>query len=257
MKITLAQRHLKVGDVEGNLRIMEKAISEAEGDLVVFGEMALTGYMCRDLFFLLAEDDNGPSIRAMADISSSTGKHILFGMPLKGDVPGIIYNSAVMVSPDGRVQVYDKAHPANFGPFEEGFYFAKGREPVMFECEGHLIGVIVCYDVFHPELVRAYALAGAEAVICISSSPATSRQMFEKVLPARAVEDTVYMLYCNQVGTQLNIPFFGGSQAYGPRGNQIAHAGYFRDGQVTVDIDALELELARRMRPTMRDCGCD
>jgi predicted amidohydrolase len=256
MKITLVQRHLKVGDKAYNIGVMEKAVREAEGDLVVFGEMALTGYMCRDLFFLMAEEENGPSVRALADIAASTGKHILFGMPLKGDVPGILYNSAVMVSPDGRAQVYDKAYPANFGPFEEGFYFTKGREPVMFECDGHLIGVIVCYDVFHPELVRAYALAGAEAVVCISSSPATSRTMFEMVLPARAVEDTVYVLYCNQVGTQLNMPFFGGSQAYSPRGNQIAHAGYFKEGQVTIEIDLLELDFARRMRPTVRDCGC-
>jgi predicted amidohydrolase len=162
-----------------------------------------------------------------------------------------------MVSPDGNVQRYDKMYPANFGPFEEGFYFAKGGQPTLFECDGHMIGIVVCYDLFHPEIARAYAQAGAEAMICISASPATSRPMFERILPARAVEDTLYALYVNQVGTQLNIPFFGGSQAYGPRGNALRHAGYFKEASITVDIEPLELELARRMRPTIRDCGCD
>ncbi len=257
MKVTLAQRRLKVGDKQHNLHVIEQAVQEAEGDLVVFCEMALTGYMCRDLFFQLAEDECGVAVREATRISAESGKHILFGMPLKGEVPGLIFNSAVMVSPEGRVQRYDKIYPANFGPFEEGFYFAKGGEPMLFECDGHLLGIVICYDLFHPELARAYARAGAEALICISASPATSRPMFERLLPARAIEDTIYTLYVNQTGTQLNIPFFGGAQAYGPRGNQLAHAGYYKDASITIDIEAQEIELARRMRPTVRDCGSD
>lgn len=254
MKVTLAQRRLQVGDRPHNLHVIEKAVQEAEGDLVVFCEMSLTGYMCRDLFYQLTEDEGGASIREVARISAQSGKHVLFGMPLQGEVPGLIFNSAVLVAPDGRVQRYDKMHPANFGPFEEGFYFAKGGEPTLFECDGHLLGVIICYDLFHPELARAYAQAGAEALICISASPATSRPMFERLLPARAIENTVYVLYVNQVGTQLNIPFFGGAQAYGPKGNQLAQAGYYKEAAITIEIEALELELARRMRPTLRDC---
>jgi predicted amidohydrolase len=123
----------------------------------------------------------------------------------------------------------------------------------MFELFGRKYGACVCYDLFFPELMKAYALAGADAVLCISASPSTSREQFERVLPSRAVENTMYALYTNQVGTQLNMVFFGGAQAYGPKGNLMSRAKYFEDDIVVLDLDEKELDAARRMRPTIKD----
>jgi predicted amidohydrolase len=257
MKITLAQRRLRAGDVAHNLCVIGTAVRNAEGELVVLGEMALTGYMCRDLFHILAEEEDGPSVRALAGVAAATGKHILLGMPLRGAVRGMMTNSAVLISPDGRTQRYDKNHLANFGPFEEGLYFTPGREGAMLECGGLMLGVVICYDIFHPGLARDYAAAGADAIVCLSSSPVTSRAAFERVLPARAVENATYTLFANQVGTQLNISFFGGSQAHGPRGDPLGRAAYLGEGDVDVVVDRAETELARRTRPTLRDSGLD
>ncbi len=101
-----------------------------EADLFVFCELYLTGYMVRDQVHRLAERLDGSSVSKISDLAEEHGCGILFGMAREDDeLPGVIKNSAVLVSEDG-VQSYDKVHPATFGPFEEGLYFAKGKRPV-------------------------------------------------------------------------------------------------------------------------------
>ncbi|MBM4237372.1 MAG: carbon-nitrogen hydrolase family protein [Euryarchaeota archaeon] len=254
MKVALVQVPCSLGDKEENIARMGEMMKRAEADLFVFAEMYLTGYMCRDLYFRLAERPDGESVRKIGKLAEEHGSTVLFGMPVLDDeVPGLIKNSAVAVSPDGLVQRYDKLYPANFGPFEEKLYFAPGRSPKMFDISGTKIGVIICFDIFFPELSKSYALNGAEAIVCIAASPPTSRPFFEKLIPARAIENTVYFVYVNQVGTQLNQVYFGGSEAVGPRGDTLVKGKYYEEDLNVIDIDPAQLGLARNMRPTLRD----
>ena len=251
------QSRCALGDKQGNIESMKKALAAVEADLFVFCELYLTGYMVRDQVHRLAERLDGRSVSKISELAEEHGRGILFGMAREDDeLPGVIKNSAVLVSEEG-VQSYDKVHPATFGPFEEGLYFAKGGAPSMMEFRGLDLGACICYDLFHSEMARAYALGGAELLVCLSASPYTSREAFERIVPARAVENTIYTIYVNQVGTQLNQVFFGGSQAYGPRGDQLERCRYFQDDIRTIDIDRNELGLARRMRPTVRDGSAD
>jgi predicted amidohydrolase len=162
-------------------------------------------------------------------------------------------NSAVMVTPDGHVQRYDKLHPANFGPFEEGLYFAPGQTPSMFHFRGRGVGVCICYDLFFPEICKAYAMQGADLLLCLAASPVTSRTPFERMIPARAVENTCPIAYVNNVGNQLNMVFFGGSQAYDARGRLLGRLPYLREAVEVVDVNMLLTDAARRARPTIRD----
>ncbi len=220
MRIALVQTPCSLGDKERNIASMERMLDKKEADLYVFSELFLTGYMVRDQMFRLAEDVHGDSVRHISKIAEQRSCHILFGMASKDEeAPGIIRNSAIGISPDGMIQKYDKNNLATFGPFEEGLYFGPGREQVMFDFDGTKVGVMICYDLFFPELSKAYALNGAEAIICLSASPVTSRDMFEKIIPARAVENTCYVFYINQVGCQLNEVFFGGAEAVDPEGS--------------------------------------
>lgn len=254
MKIALAQARCALADKEHNLAKMEEMVSNNEADLFVFSELYLTGYMVRDRVFQLAEPTNGESIERIERLATENGCGIMFGMARWDDeLPGVLRNSAVLVSPEEGVQIYDKLHPATFGPFEEGLYFGKGNEPNLFSLDGHKIGACICYDLFHPEIGRTYSLAGAEALICISASPYTSRESFERLMPARAIENTCYMVYVNQVGAQLNMVFFGGSEAYGPRGEKLCKCRYFEEDVQVIEMDRSMLELARRNRPTVRD----
>ena len=254
MRVALAQIPCVLGDKEANLGRMRRTMSRVEADLYVFPELFLTGYMVRDEIYRLAECMDGPSIAAVGAMAAETGAHVLFGMAVRDSmVPGVLRNSAVLISPLGRAQRYDKINLASFGPFEESLYFAPGSAPAMMDVNGTKIGAVICYDLFFPELIRQYALQGAQAIVCISASPVTSRDFFEKLIPVRAIENSTYCLYVNQVGTQLGQVFFGGAEAVGPTGERLAKASYFEEDIAVVEIDDKEVLTARRMRPTIRD----
>ena len=114
-------------------------------------------------------------------------------------------------------------------------------------------GLTICYDLFFPELYRIYALRGADAIINISASPSATQSFFEKLLVARAIENTTFIIYCNLVGTELNMVFWGGNQLIGPRGNIQTRGEDFKDCVVTGELDAKEIEVARTFRRTIRD----
>ncbi len=253
-KIALVQVPCSLGDKEENLNRMERSLAKVEADIYVFGELFLSGYMCRDLMPRVAEPLAGKSVARVQGMAEKNGCAIVFGMPrVSEDVPGLIHNSSVAVDAEGDVQWYDKINLANFGPFEERFYFAQGHRPVVFELEGLRLGACICYDLFFSELAKSYALKGVDGLLCISASPATSREQFERMFPARAAENTLYVLYTNQVGAQLNMVFFGGAQAYGPRGDLIGRAKYFEEDAFVAEVSHTEKNLARRLRPTLRD----
>ncbi len=254
MRLALSQIPCVLRSKEENMDRMEDVVANQDADLFIFSELFLTGYMIRDRMPQLAESIDGDSVRRVAAISEAHDSHILFGMATLDElVPGLIRNSAVLVSPSGRVQKYDKLNLANFGPFEEGLYFAKGDIPTLFEVDDWLLGPMICYDIFFPEIAKTYALNGADIGICIAGSPITSRDSFEVVIQARAIENAMFFAYVNQVGCQLNQVYFGGSELVDPRGRVLAKNKYFEEDVSIVEIDKRELELARRMRPTVRD----
>ena len=122
----------------------------------------------------------------------------------------------------------------------------------MFEKDGFTFGVMVCYDIFFPELTKMYAMNGADAVICISASPVTSKVPFERVIPARAVESTVYMLFVNNIGMRGKMEFFGKSRCLTPTGDIsviLDHDPAVR----TVELNKDEIQFARTQRPTLED----
>jgi predicted amidohydrolase len=254
LRIALAQVPCALGDKKKNVSRMSEVVRSGDADLYVFPELYLTGYMVRDDVFRLAEGTDGASVRAVERLCDEHGAHVLFGMPAWDEqVPGVLRNSAVLVSPDEVVQRYDKVNPASFGPFEESLYFGAGTTGALMDIEGRKVGAVICYDLFFPELSRSYALAGAEAIICISASPVTSREYFEKLIPARAIENTAYMVYVNQVGTQLNQVYFGGGEACGPLGGRLVKNKYFERDMGTFEMSVDEIRAARRGRPTLRD----
>jgi predicted amidohydrolase len=90
-------------------------------------------------------------------------------------------------------------------------------------------------------------------MICISATPSTNRKYFERLLPARAIENTAFMVYVNLVGTQDDLVFFGGSQIYDPLGSLLVRSPYFKENVTTCDIDLKQIKVARANRPVIRD----
>lgn len=254
MRIALAQVRSVPGNKEKNLNRMEEVIEDHEADLFAFPETFVTGYMVRDSFPELVEDVMGESVNAVKEMADEYGYEIVFGTALHHRaVPGLLTNSAIAVSPGGEVQRYDKMHLPNFGPFEEKLYFTKGDEPRLMELGGMKVGVVICYDLFFPEICKYYAMNGASAVLCLSAGPATSRTFFERLVSARAIENALYCVYINNVGSQLNQVFFGGSHAVAPRGETLAQCSAYEEEVKLVEIDRKQIEIARRFRPTISD----
>ena len=253
MKVALSQLDPAVGDKAKNLKKLEKAVAGTTADLHMAGELFLTGYMARDAFTQLAEPIEGPSVKTVQALAQEHGTHIVFGMPEREEDTKRLYNTSILVAPNGKVASYRKVYPANFGPFEEGLYFGRGDGLTLAETRLGRIGLMICYDTFFPELAKAYTLQGADLLAIISASPATSKPFFDRLLPARAIENAIPVLYANLVGTELNIVFQGGTQAIGPRGENLGKAEDFVESTITADVDLRDLRTARTFRPTLRD----
>ena len=248
----------KIADKKSNLQKMKNYIDKTKADFYVFGETTLTGYPLKDEIRDQAEKIDGPSIKFMKKIATEKKCYIVFGLPLKNEnVEELIHNAAVLIHPDGKVDHYCKWFLTTFGPFEEKIFYDEGESLNIINTKFGKIGLIICYDLFFPELCKAYALQGADLIICISASPSVTRKYFEKLLPARALENTVFMVYVNIVGTQEELIFWGGSQVYDPLGNLIVKSPYFKESITVCDIDFKKIKFVRPNRPVLRDIRPD
>ncbi len=246
MKVLLAQLFPQF-DVENNAERLIKIVKNNNADIYVFPELYLTGYLIRDEVMrkAISRDD-----RIIKRIVENVGdKFVIFGFP---EMEDFLYNSAAIIV-NGDLKIARKLHLPNFGPFEERLYFREGDEPIIVESKWGKIGVQICYDIFFPEIAKSQATDGADIIVNISASPITSRHLFEKLIPARAIENTVFFIYVNWAGTMRTLVFWGGSQIYSPTGRLIHRSPYFEESVDIVDIDMNEISVAQRFRPTLRD----
>lgn len=254
MKIMLAQCAAVVGDPGKNLQKLEAVFSKADAEIVIFPELFVSGYIPRDNLPALAEPVDGPIVSRLSAMCRNSGRSLITGIPLKHpSVKGQITNSVVTIDGAGDVGRYDKSYLPTFGPFEENLYFSPGSTSVVKELSGLRVGVVICYDLFFPELSKLLALQGADLIVCTSASPTATVVNFKRMLPARALENTTYMAYVNLVGTHLDLVFGGESRLVDPRGEIVVEANPLAEDIVTGEIDIAKLEFARRMRPTLRD----
>jgi len=260
-KLALAQIKSVPGSKRENMKKVEKAVLDAtrrECDLVIFPELSLTGYVLKDLVYILAEEIPGTSTSKLEELAKTYGIYIIAGMPERDKDTKMIYNSAVLVGPEGLVGVYRKKHLPTYGLLEEGRYFKPWRGDVeVFETSIGKIGMLICFDVFFPELPRILALKGAQMLAVISAAPDVSRQFFQTFIHARALENTIFVAYVNTVGFCDGIGFFGGSHVRAPLGQLIASAKLYEEDLVVVDVDYEEITRARSIRPILKDLRFD
>ncbi len=257
INVALAQISCKVGDKKYNIALMKKNVEQARekgADLVIFPELSLTGYLTRDLTYDLAETIPGPSVNSLEHVARRKKLHIVFGMLEHSEkARGVIYNTAVLLSPKGFVGKYRKMQLPTHSVFEEKRYFRPGYRLPVFETDIGRLGLIICYDIFFPEISRLLRLKGAQFIICISASPAVRRKFFEVFTAARAIENTVFLAYTNLVGMEDGLQFWGGSRIIAPSGHIITQAKYDEEDLVTGEVDYTDLERVETFVPTLRD----
>jgi predicted amidohydrolase len=257
VNVALAQISCKVGDKKHNINVMKNNIKRAKekgANLVIFPELSLTGYLNRDLAYELAEPIPGSSIYSLEEIAKKENIHIVFGMPEQSEkAHAVLYNTAVLLGPDGLIGKYRKTHLPTHSVFEEKRYFRLGYEAPVFETEIGKIGLTICYDMFFPEISRLLRLKGSQLIVCISASPAVRSRFFEVFTAARALENTVFLAYVNLVGVENGLQFWGGSRTIAPDGSMLAKAKYDEEDLVIGTIDYADLERAEAFVPTLRD----
>ncbi|HXQ78657.1 MAG: carbon-nitrogen hydrolase family protein [Thermoplasmata archaeon] len=260
MRILLAQLAPVPGDLAKNADRLAAAVRAAHCDLAVFPELFLSGYRVGDRIHGLALKEGDATLARLRDISRDSGSILVLGAPLASrERAGEVHNAAIAVTPDGSLRFQVKRYLPTFGPFEEGVPFTPTETSLPVRLGSASVGLEICYDAFFPEVSRQLALGGAEFLVVISASPTTSRRLFERLLPARAIENAMPALFVNRVGVEDGIVFGGGSGAWDPRGEPIpttavAFAPAEREESLaTVEIDVAETARWRPFRPVLRD----
>jgi len=222
--------------------------------LVIFPELSLTGYTVRDELFELAEKIPGPSTNAIQKIAQKYRVYIVFGMPeLSEKAQATIYNTAVLAGPEGYIGKYRKMHLPTHSIFEEKRYFRPGYHACTFDTDIGKIGLIICYDLFFPEVCRLTRLEGAQLIICISASPTFRKSFFETLTVARAIENAAFLAYVNLVGVEDGLQFWGGSRLIAPNGTIIARAKYNEEDLVVGEVDYANIKPVEVFVPTLKD----
>jgi predicted amidohydrolase len=256
-KVALAQISCLRADKKANIQKIEDYTERAKkqgAELVIFPELSLTGYVVRDELYELAEKTTGPSTKAIEKLARKHEIHIVFGMPeLSEKAQATIYNTAVLIGPKGLIGKYRKMYLPTHSVFEEKRYFRPGYKAEAFETELGKLGLIICYDIFFPEVSRLTRLEGAQLIICISASPAVRRTFFETLTVARAIENTSFLAYVNLVGIEDGLQFWGGSRLIGPNGKTIAAAKYDEEDLVVGEVDYADIGPVEAFVPTLRD----
>jgi len=223
-------------------------------ELVIFPELSVTGYVLRDQIYELAETIPGQATNILEKLAVKTGTYIVFGLPeLSDKTQATIYNAAVLVGPDGLIGKYRKMYLPTHSVFEEKRYFRPGYQTAVFETELGKIGLIICYDVFFPEVSRLTRLKGAQLIVCISASPATRRAFFETLTVARAIENTAFLAYVNLVGIEDGLQFWGGSRLIGPNGRVLVKTKYDKEDLVIGEVNYADIRPIETFVPMLKD----
>ena len=257
VNVALAQISCKRGNKAENIRKIENTVTKAKqqgSELVIFPELSLTGYTLRDQIYEMAETIPGDSTTILEKLAEKAETYIVFGMPeLSEKTQATIYNTAVLVGPEGFIGKYRKMYLPTHSVFEERRYFRPGYQVGVFETELGKIGLIICYDIFFPEVSRLTRLEGAQLIICISASPATRRAFFETLTVARAIENTTFLAYVNLVGIEDGLQFWGGSRLVGPNGKVLLKAKYDEEDLVTGVINYADIRPIEAFVPILKD----
>jgi NAD+ synthase (glutamine-hydrolysing) len=253
MRLALAQINTTVGDLEGNRERILARLDEAkkaQADLVLFPELAVTGYPPEDLllrpgFLRAAEGSLNEIARATRGITA------LVGVPhFDRDL-----RNACAICAAGEVKaIYRKRFLPNYGVFDEYRYFAPARDLYLLELGDVLIGPTVCEDIWQPgPPATDLALAGAQLIANISASPfhVGKEREREQMLQTRARDNLCYVAFANAVGGQDELIFDGHSVVLDDDGEVLARAPGFEETLLVVDVDPLDA-VARRLRDLRR-----
>ncbi len=239
--LVMGQMNPVVGDVAGNvnkiIHAAKQAKAEFNADLVVFPELALTGYPPEDLLLrpeLLARVNKGLK-KIQKKLASVTA--VLVGH-IDGVVREELYNAASVIAQGQILGTYYKQTLPNYGVFDEKRYFIEGSQACIVELKGLRLGITICEDIWFTAPASQTADAGADMIVNLNASPfhAQKPAMREAAVRQRIQETGLPVIYVNQVGGQDELIFDGSSFAISAQGEKVVQAPAWESGLFPVHI---------------------
>jgi NAD+ synthase (glutamine-hydrolysing) len=253
MRLALAQINTVVGDLDGNAERIGRRLAEAkeqQADLVVFPELAVTGYPPEDLL-LRTSFVQAAQAKAEALAHEARGIVALIGVPW---FDRDLYNACAICAAGEIKTIYRKRFLPNYGVFDEDRYFATGRDLILLEHGGTLVGPTICEDMWQPgPPATDLALAGAQLLVNLSASPFHLLRDRERqeMFATRARDNSCLVAFCNSVGGQDELLFDGNSLVLDEEGHLLARGPSFEEALVVVDIEPADA-IGRRLRDVRR-----
>lgn len=265
LRIALAQVAPRLGDLDANLAQHHDLLQEARdagAALVVFPELGLTGYLLQDLASEVAMRLDDPRL---ADVAAETRGLSAIVSFVEESADHRLFIAAALLE-DGAIRhVHRKVHLPTYGLFDERRFFAPGDAIRAVPSRlGVGMGLAVCEDFWHLSTAQVLALDGAQILVNVSSSPGRDLAATNEVglgtatswrtlMRAYAQLTTSFVVFCNRVGVDESISFWGGSEVVGPTGRAVFGAPLFEEGLFYAEVDLAEVRRERIALPLLRD----
>jgi N-carbamoylputrescine amidase len=263
LTVGLAQIDCRLGDLDANLERHLAWIERARAqgvDLLVFPELSLTGYR---LLHLTSRVALAPGSAVLERLAEAAGPMTVVAGFVEESDRGVLHNSAVVLSGhlSGVRHVHRKLYLPSYGIFQEVRFFRPGRRLDLAALPWGRTGVLICEDLWHPELARRLAMAGARLLIVPSAGPGrigggdlpASHESWEMLCRTTALLDTCWVVYCNRVGWEEGSFYPGGSLVVRPGGELKARAPFLEEHLLVAEIDLRDADRLRRRLPLLAD----
>ncbi len=268
IRLATAQTKAVIGDIEKNANhhcdFVKQAIAEG-AHAVIFPELSLSGYTLRDLNIEVALD--AAADPRLAELRSLSNNITIICGGVERALSGGVHNAAFVFEGGELIHTHRKIYPPTYGIFEEQRYFLAGNKALAFESKRlGKIGVLVCEDLWHPSLPYLLTYQGAQSIITIAASPTRieSGSNAEPSVPgnytinkehhvAYARLFSVFIAFCNRVGVEDGVNFWGGSELVDPSGNVIMHGKFFEEDLAIGEMDYSAIAKARQFSRHMLD----
>lgn len=261
LTVGLAQCDCLLGEVEANverhLDWIERA-RQRDVDLLVFPELSLTGYR---LLHLTPRVALAAGAAALERLAAAAGPMAVLAGFVEEDRHGVLYNGAVLLRRGHPAVVHRKLYLPTYGIFQEQRFLRPGRRLDLVPLPWGQAGVLICEDLWHPELPHRLALGGAKLLLVPSAAPGRigrgevpeSAESWELLTRSAALLNTCWVVYCNRVGWEEGSFYAGGSHVVRPGGEVAARAPYLEEHLLVAELDLRDADRLRWKLPLLDD----
>jgi len=251
MRIAIAQARGQMDDPPANASKAKMLLNNMDADLLIFPEMFATGYdkNCAQFMGNIAGLFKNKAYKFVKE----RGCSVIYGCPVQYDDG--IYNCAVLTDGENE-QVYRKIHLDVNEKFDEKEIFKAGNAPAIFDFKGLKIGMMMGNDIMFNEMARWYSANDVDLIVCISAVSKPIMERYEKVLPARCIENSAEMIFVNMVGPDPGFVMAGGSRYISYDGKVVESCSDSSDVRI-IKLDADRIRSSKEKRTFLKEIRKD